>query len=67
DYDYIMQCRDIEPRYKILKDLDQPIFYLQNRGRTLLLYNNDSNQNTNISNTTMNVLYIESQPLDKDK
>src|SRR5437763_8479051 len=83
DYSYIMQCRDIKPRYKILNELmdkyktstkriyqiwrgeesnrvlwDQPIPHF---------YDDDSNRNTNVPNSTMNVLHIESQPLDKDK
>src|SRR5207247_8495186 len=104
DYSYIMQCRDIKPRYKILKELldkyktsskriyqiwrgeeanrvawDQPIPYSQdsesNRNTNCLksetrglLWNNDTyvpatdTSSANIPDSTMNVLYIESQP-----
>src|SRR5213075_1993653 len=97
DYSYIMQCRDIKPIYKILKELldkyktsskriyqiwrgeeanrvlwDQPIPHSYDDD------DDESNRNTkwlgvnqlpavtsssNISDSTMNVLHIESQPL----
>jgi len=97
DYVYIMQCRDIKPRYKILKELldkyktsskriyqiwrgeeanrvlwDQPIPHSydddddeSNRNTKCLGVNQlpDVTSSSNISDSTMNVLHIESQPL----
>ncbi|CAG8558251.1 8019_t:CDS:1 [Diversispora eburnea] len=100
DYDYIMQCRDIEPRYKILKDLldkyktsskriyqiwrgeeanrvawDQPIPYPQdsNSNQDINCLESETHgfatdtSSANKPDPTINVLHIESQPLDRDK
>ncbi|CAG8619720.1 6116_t:CDS:1 [Paraglomus occultum] len=102
DYSYIMQCRDIKPRYKILNELtdkyktstkriyqiwrgveanrvlwDQPIPYSYDNvsNFTSPTYQNTECQwqshesstqdisSANISNSSMNVLHIESKPL----
>ncbi|CAJ0871184.1 15217_t:CDS:1, partial [Entrophospora sp. SA101] len=85
DYSYIMQCRDIKPRYKILNELmdkyrtsTKRIYQIwrgEESNRVLWdqpipnLYDDDidSNQNTNVLNSALNVLHIESQSLDRDK
>ncbi|RHZ63701.1 hypothetical protein Glove_328g101 [Diversispora epigaea] len=83
DYDYIMQCRDIEPRYKILKDLLDK-YKTSSKQIYQIWRDSDSNQDINClepethgfatdtssankPDPTINVLHIESQPLDGDK
>lgn len=79
NYDYIMQCCDMELRNKILKDLLKK--YRTSSKRIYQIWEGEKanrvawdqpilqayNDNINISNSTTDVLHIESLSLDRDK